>query len=107
MAAAPSAGTRSRLLADRPEGARPALRDAAAETEAAAAAAVPQTQHPTVAAPRDGDALLQANLEAVRDAERQLRQALEQDPESEALQRLLISLEGRRRQLDLLLMRAR
>lgn len=45
------------------------------------------------------DALLKANLAIAQDAESQLRHALELDPDSQALQRLLRSVE--RRQADL------
>lgn len=45
------------------------------------------------------DALLKANLAIARDAENQLRHALELDPDSQTLQRLLRSVE--RRQIDL------
>jgi hypothetical protein len=41
-------------------------------------------------------ALLKANLAIVKDAESQLRHALEQDPDSAALQRLLDSMQQRR-----------
>lgn len=41
-------------------------------------------------------ALLKANLAIVRDAERQLQHALEQDPQSESLQRLLQTMQDRR-----------
>lgn len=41
-------------------------------------------------------ALLKANLGIVKDAERQLQQALEQDPDSRALQRMLQSVRDQR-----------
>ncbi len=41
-------------------------------------------------------ALLKAHLSIVKDAERQLRDALDQDPESESLRRLLDSMQQRR-----------
>lgn len=44
-------------------------------------------------------ALLKANLAIVKDAENQLRHALEQDPESESLRRLLGSMQQQRGQL--------
>ena len=66
----------------------PAGRPAPATTVAAA--------HATRQVQPQQQALLKANLGIVRDAERQLQHALEQDPQSESLQRLLQSVQDRR-----------
>jgi hypothetical protein len=50
------------------------------------------------------EALLRANLKLVRQAEREVRRALREEPESEALQNLLASAEGQRAQLTALLL---
>ena len=51
----------------------------------------------------DSRAIVQANLSIVRQSERQLRQALRQDPESATLRSLLASTENRQRALSALL----
>lgn len=49
------------------------------------------------------EALLRANLKLVSQAEREVRRALKQDPESEALQSLLEAAQGQRAQLTAML----
>jgi hypothetical protein len=51
----------------------------------------------------DSRAIVEANLSIVRQAERQLRQALEQNPDSRTLRSLLASTENRQRALSALL----
>ncbi|HEY0974853.1 MAG TPA: hypothetical protein VGE57_10200 [Solimonas sp.] len=51
------------------------------------------------AAPSENRALIKANLKIVTSAERQLRHALELDPESAALQRQLVRVQAQRREL--------
>ncbi len=66
------------------------------------AASVPVAVSPAAAAGRvqpQQRALLKANLAIVRDAENQLQHALEQDPQSESLRRLLASMQQQRSQL--------
>lgn len=65
-------------------------------------AALPQASSATLMAyaPRENHALVKAHLKIVRDAEKQLRYALERDPESESLQRLLASMQSQRRDLQ-------
>lgn len=50
------------------------------------------------------EALLRANLKLVSQAEREVRRALKQDPESEALQSLLEAAQGQRAQLTAMLL---
>lgn len=69
----------------------------------APAAAEPQIAR-TPAVIEDQDrALVHANLQIVDSAEQQLRHALEQDPESRSLQRLLTATQAQRRDLRKLL----
>ena len=51
----------------------------------------------------DSRAIVEANISLVRQAERQLKQALEQDPESPTLRSLLASAEDRQRTLRAML----
>ena len=51
----------------------------------------------------DSRAIVEANLTMVRQAERQLRQALRQDPDSPTLRTLLASTETRQRELTAML----
>jgi len=51
----------------------------------------------------DTRAIVEANLSIVRHTERQIRQALEQDPDSASLRSLLASTENRQRALSALL----
>lgn len=51
----------------------------------------------------DSRAIVEANLSIVRQAERELRRALEQDPDSPTLRSLLASAENRQRALSALL----
>lgn len=51
----------------------------------------------------DTRAIVEANLSIVRQTERQIRQALEQDPDSATLRSLLASTENRQRALSALL----
>lgn len=78
-----------------PQAQAPALTQMTAEVAAVLAQPLPA---PREVMPQE-DALLKANLAIARDAESQLRHALEQEPDSETLQRLLRSVE--RRQTDL------
>lgn len=82
------------------------LRDAAlAPAGTAAATAVPAAGNgPALRAQTfDSEAIVQANLSLVEQAERQLRQALQQDPESTTLRSLLRSAEQRQRTLRAML----
>lgn len=65
-------------------------------------AALPRAERATLMpyAPRESRALVKANLKIVDDAESQLRHALELDPESESLRRLLVSAQRQRRDLQ-------
>lgn len=67
---------------------------AAAPTQLAAL--MPATQRSAGIVNPQSQALLKANLAIVKDAEGQLRQALEQDPDSAALRRLLLSMKNQR-----------
>lgn len=64
----------------------------APDSVAAAATPLPLTD--------DSRAIVKANLSLVRHAERELQQALKQDPDSEALRSLLASAEHRQRALS-------
>jgi len=57
-------------------------------------------------APPENAALVKANLRIVRDAESQLRHALEQAPESKSLQRQLQRMQGQRQNLRSLMRQA-
>ncbi len=57
-------------------------------------------------APPESTALVKANLHIVRDAESQLRHALEQAPESKSLQRQLQRMQGQRQSLHKLMQQA-
>jgi hypothetical protein len=72
------------------------LREAAIAPVEVAAAAPPQLTD-------DSRAIVEANLSMVRTAERQLRQALRQDPDSTALRSLLASAQNRQLALRALL----
>jgi hypothetical protein len=81
------------------------LRDAAPPADHAVAAAPAPGPTAVAALPlgADGRAIVRANLNMVRDAERQLRRALEDDPDSDALRSLLRSAEQRQRSLSAML----